>query len=70
MLPLQLPSLPPVPSQELNVSENNVALVCPFIPKGIIMLIISAKAAINKVKFLFILIVPFLYIFYLLNRLT
>ncbi len=60
MLPLHFPSLPPVPSQELNVSENNVALVCPFIPKGIIMLTISAKAVIKKVKFLFMLfIVPF-----------
>ena len=68
MLPLQLPSLPPVPSQELNVSENNVALVCPLIPKGIIMLTISAKAAINKVKFLFMLYNPLL--FYLLIRLT
>jgi len=65
MLPLQLPSLPPVPSQELKVSENNVTLVWPFIPKGIIMQTISAKAAIKKVKLLFIARL-FLFYFYLL----
>ena len=66
MLPLHFPSLPPVPLQELNVSENNVSLVCPFIPKGIIMLTISAKAAIKKVKFLFMLfwLLLFLFIYY------
>ena len=37
-------------------SDNNVlvALICPFIPKGIIIQTISAKAAIKKVKCLFI----------------
>ena len=45
-------------------------LFSPFIPKGIIMLTIKAKATIKKVKFLFMLYFLFYYLFIILNRHT